>query len=221
MNTQPPAESPHANRWFGPVLAGAGTVLVLGVLFLLWFQTPRPATATAPEVLRAGLELRNGLLYRKGAAEPFTGTMIERYPDGTLLSRSAVAAGRLHGLSEGWYPDGRLQVREQFVRGVSHGERVKWHPNGATQSVASIVEGQLHGRFLRWHENGALAEEMTLNRGRPEGWARSYYPGGWLKSRVRLVAGEVVEQQFWPEEARYSERPEFTAAAPAAPGSDR
>lgn len=220
MNTQPPAALPRASRWFGPGLAGVGALLFVALL-QLWFPLPRPASARASEVLRAELELRNGLLYRKGAAEPFTGTMIERYPDGALLSRSAVAAGRLHGLSEGWYPDGRLQVREQFVRGVSHGERVKWHPNGATQSVARIVEGQLHGRFLRWHENGALAEELTLNRGRPEGWARSYYPGGWLKSRVRLVAGEVVEQQFWPEEARYTERPEFTAAVPPAPGPNR
>lgn len=221
MNAQPSAVLPRASRWFGPGLAGIVTVLVLGVLLYHWLRAPRPASATAPEVLRAELELRNGLLYRKGAAESFTGTMIERYPGGALLSRSSVADGRLHGLSEGWYPDGRLQVREQFVRGVSHGERVKWHPNGATQSVARIVEGQLHGRFLRWHENGALAEELTLNRGRPDGWARSYYPDGWLKSRVRLVAGEVVEQQFWPEEARYTERPEFTAAVPTAPGPDR
>lgn len=195
--------------------------MVLGVLLLLGLRALRPTPATVPEVLRAELESRDGLLYRKGAAEPFTGTMIERYPDGALLSRSSVAAGRLHGLSEGWYPDGRLQVREQFVRGVSHGERVKWHPNGATQSVAQVVEGQLHGRFLRWHENGALAEELTLNRGRPDGWARSFYPGGWLKSRVRLVAGEVVEQQFWPEEARYTEQPEFTAAGPTTPGRNR
>lgn len=173
-----------------------------------------PPGGTAAEVLRAELELRGGLLYRKGAVEPFTGVMLERYPDGALLSRSTVVAGRLHGLSEGWYPDGRLQVREHFVRGVSQGERIKWHANGATQSVAAIVEGQLHGPFLRWHENGVLAEEMTLNRGRPDGWARSFYPSGFLKARVRLAAGAVVEQQFWSEDARRTEEPALTAATP-------
>lgn len=213
--------SPRPRQWLGPLLAG---VVLLVLACAVWVQlrpgTSRPDSSLAPEVLRADLEVRDGLLYRKGAAEPFTGTMVERYPDGALLSRSGVVAGRLHGLSEGWYPDGQLQVREHFVRGVSHGERVKWHSNGATQSVATIVEGQLHGRFLRWHENGVLAEEVTLSQGQPDGWAQSYYPDGRPKSRVRLVAGAVVESQFWPETGHSTGQSGVTAGGPGKPGQN-
>ncbi len=218
--------TPPASRHVRPGCRLAALVFLglLGValgLAVLLRKPGVPPGATAAEALRAELELREGLLFRKGAAEPFTGVMLEQYPDGALLSRSTVVAGRLHGLSEGWYPDGRLQVREHFVRGVSQGERIKWHANGATQSVAGIVEGQLHGRFLRWHENGALAEEMTLNRGRPDGWARSFYPSGFLKARVRLAAGAVVEQQFWPEDARCTEEPTLTVATRKASPQNR
>ncbi len=193
-------------------------VLVALLALALWLRAPRSAPVAGPvEVPRAELEVRDGRICRRGDAAPFTGVMVEFYPDGARLSRSEVVAGRLHGLSEGWYPDGQLQVREHFVRGVSHGERVKWHANGATQSVAVIVEGQLHGPFRRWHENGALAEELTMNRGQPDGLARAFYPSGHLKSRVRLENGRVVEQQFWPEGAQRADDPPVHVAATAAP----
>ncbi len=180
------------------VLGGlVGLAGLLG-LVVFWPQSARPPE-TGVEVLRTELEVREGVLYRKGALEPFTGAMIERYPDGTLLSRSTVVAGRLHGLSEGWYPNGRLQVRESFVRGISHGVRTKWHPNGNTQSVATIVEGQLHGRFLRWHEDGSLAEELSLKHGEPDGVSRAYYPSGFLKAEARLESGRLVSRQFWED----------------------
>lgn len=208
---------PRARR---RLLPGLGLVLALGLAGAAywWTRLSPPVSLPAEEVLRADLELRDGLLHRRGAAAPFSGTMLERYPDGALLSRSAVAAGRLHGLSEGWYPDGQLQVRETFVHGVSHGVRTKWHPNGATQSVAVIVEGQLHGPFRRWHTNGVLAEELTMNHGQPDGLARAFYPDGRLKSQVRLEKGRVVEQRFWPEGTQSAEdRPAQVAASAASP----
>lgn len=202
----------------GPWLARHQRGLLLGLggaclaLTLYWASRSRLDVPPVAEVLRAELELREGRLYRRGEAAPFTGVMIERYPEGALLSRSSVVAGRLHGLSEGWYPDGQLQVRETFVHGVSHGLRTKWHPNGATQTVATIVEGQLHGRFLRWHENGLLAEDLHLNRGTPDGWSQAFHPDGRLKARVRLEHGRVVEQQFWPEGAEGNKPPALSAA---------
>jgi len=202
---------------------GAALLLALALGALtLWLRTPRSApVAGLVEVPRAELEMRDGRIYRPGDAAPFTGVMVEFYPDGARLSRSEVVEGRLHGLSEGWYPDGQLQVREHFVRGVSHGERVKWHANGATQSVAVIVEGQLHGPFRRWHENGVRAEELTMNRGQPDGLARAFYPSGHLKSQVRLENGRVVEQQFWPEGAQRAEDLPVHVAATAAPPAAR
>jgi antitoxin component YwqK of YwqJK toxin-antitoxin module len=192
------------------------------VALALWLRTPRTAPAAGPvEVPRAALEVRNGRIYRPGETAPFTGVMVEFYPDGARLSRSVVVEGHLHGLSEGWHPDGQLQVREHFVHGLSHGERVKWHANGATQSLAVIVEGQLHGPFRRWHENGALAEELTMNRSQPDGLARAFYPSGHLKSRVRLENGRVVEQQFWPEGTQRAEDQPVHVAATAAPPAAR
>jgi antitoxin component YwqK of YwqJK toxin-antitoxin module len=163
--------------------------------FLLWRFVPRPPEPLA--VLRSALIEKEGRLFLTGAARPFTGSMIERYPDATLRSESAIANGLLHGLSQGWYTNGQLEIKEQFKAGKSHGLRTRWYPSGAKLSEASIREGQLHGPFRRWHENGTVAEQVQMQRGKPDGVAWSFYPSGFAKGRAKLEQGRVVNQVFW------------------------
>src|SRR5687767_14553517 len=101
----------------------------------------KPEPASTPEVLRRDLIFQAGRLHRPGETVAFGGFMTERYESGALKSRSAVAQGVLHGVSEGWYTNGVLQVREHFDHGVSHGLREKWHENGQRLSEAGIVNG--------------------------------------------------------------------------------
>ena len=194
------ARSPSRRLPHLPWLAGGGMLaLALAAWWLPRFR-PGEGAASGPEpVLRSELVLREGRLYRRGEPRPFTGVMIERYSDGALKSRSAVRAGRLDGLSEGWYPDGQRQIEEHFVAGVSAGRRVKWYPNGRKRSEATIARGRIQGTFRRWHENGALAEEVEMRDGQPDGLAKSYYPSGFLKVRARVRGGRVEERQTWPD----------------------
>jgi antitoxin component YwqK of YwqJK toxin-antitoxin module len=187
---------------------------LFGLAAALWYLLPRPINTlesmeapAAAEVDRSDLEPRDGLLYRQGGSDPFSGWMTEAHPDGSLRSRSQVVNGQLHGLSEGWSPEGRLQVQEPFERGLAHGIRTKWYPSGGTQSVAHIVQGQLQGPFQRWHENGVLAEDVMMQEGQPHGLSLAYYPSGHLKAQVRLDQGKVVEQRFWNDGERRAPDP--------------
>jgi hypothetical protein len=181
--------------------------------------SPVPSSATAPvEVPIAQLELRSGRLHRVGAANPFSGLMVEHYPDGALRSRSAVTNGLLHGLSQGWHTNGQFQVAEHFKEGVSHGLRTKWYASGAKLSEATIVEGKLHGRFRRWHENGALAEEVPFTDGQSDGVALAYFESGFLKSRSEMGSGQVVTQRFWKDGEQRASPDTVIQAAAALPG---
>lgn len=173
--------------------------LVASVALLVAFALFRPQPRQPLEVLREELSLRDGLLHRNKESSPFTGIMIERYPDGTLKSRSFVASGLLQGLSEGWYTNRQLQVSESFKAGVSHGPRMKWYENGKPMSETTIEQGRHHGVFRRWHENGELAEQVNLVDGKPDGLSLAYHPSGYLKARVVLKMGEVLEQKFWED----------------------
>lgn len=175
-------------------------VLALGSLLTVGLIIYSRRAAPNEEVLRTELKLRDGRLYHAGdETAPFTGWMIERYDSGVLKSRSMIANGVLHGVSEGWYTNGQLQVREHFMAGVSHALRTKWHENGVKMSEATVVDGKLQGSFRRWHENGNLAEQMELKHDTPDGLARSFYPSGFLKAQARLKDGKVTDQRFWKD----------------------
>lgn len=193
-----------------PVVLTALAILtcVLAVSRLLRDPGPESSSFPSPiEVARTDLVLLDKRLHLPGQAVPFNGTVLERYPDGTLRSRSAVSNGLLHGLSQGWYTNGQLQVSEHFVAGASDGLRTKWYPSGAKLSEAQIADGRLHGRFRRWHENGTLSEDLEFADGQPEGVAHAWFPSGNLKARVVAQAGQPIEQQFWSDGERARANP--------------
>jgi hypothetical protein len=179
------------------------TVAIATLLVVITQTPPRPPTATPEptvvEVLRTELELRSARLHRVGETNTFNGWMVERYPDGSFRSRSAVTNGLLHGLSQGWHTNGQLQVSEYFKEGVSHGVRTKWSAGGARVSEANILEGRLHGPFRRWHETGALSEHVEFVDNQPDGTSLAYFPSGSLKTRATLQNGQVIGQQSWQD----------------------
>lgn len=188
--------------WRWVALAGA-----LGLGILVWRQ--RPAPVELPSELAANLTRRDGRLYAPDSKVPFTGWMLERYPDAALKSRSQISNGVLQGISEGWHTNGVRQVEEHFVAGVSEGPVTKWHPDGAKLSEGTAHGGKLEGLFRRWHPNGVLSEELTLVGGQPGGISRAWFPSGSLKAEVVLEQGRVVTQKFWQD----GERPPEAALA--------
>jgi antitoxin component YwqK of YwqJK toxin-antitoxin module len=178
-----------------PLQAGAGVAL----LILLLAGCARQA-AEVPDVPEAAMEqlVRVGdRLVLEGESTPFSGLMVEFYPDGSRKARSMLQEGVLHGLSEGWFPDGVLQVQEHFAEGVSHGLRTRYHPNGVRHSEAEILKGELHGKFRRWHPNGNPAELTHFVRGLPHGSSSAYYASGYVRARVTLSEGRILDQLFF------------------------
>jgi antitoxin component YwqK of YwqJK toxin-antitoxin module len=173
-------------------------MVVACVAFLIFYFRP-PSAPAGREATFDELVRREERLYRKNEDRPFTGLLVERYPNGSVKSRSVIVDGLLNGTSEGWYTNGQVEVREYFKAGISDGLRSKWHPNGSRLSETTIRDGQHDGTFRRWHENGQLAEEVEMKRGQPDGIMVAYYPSGFLKARTRMQNGQPVEQKFWSE----------------------
>lgn len=177
---------------------GATSALLLAASIGVWLhfrpasRPPAPASAL-PELTRQELTLTNGLNFRRGGTNPFTGLMTERYAQGGLRSRSAISNGLLNGRSHGWHTNGQLQIEEHFLNGVSHGVRTRWFADGAKESEATIVHGVIEGVFRKWHPNGALAQEISMSNGVPHGLSRAFAPDGALKNEVRLSHGATAK----------------------------
>jgi antitoxin component YwqK of YwqJK toxin-antitoxin module len=178
--------------WIVATLAG---VVLLGMLL----NARKPLPPSSREVPASELVVREGRSHWKDEAVPFTGFIVEHYPDDSLKSRSYLVDGRMHGVSEGWFTNGVLQVREHFREGVSHGLREKWHPNGAKLSETPIENGKVHGSFMRWHDNGALAERLRMHQGEPDGESIAFFPSGSVKARVLVKNGQVVRRETWKD----------------------
>ncbi len=183
-------------RWVIPCLA----VCLAGVAWWHWGSGKRPAALPPlPEVSRTNLIRRDDRWFQASATHPFTGWLLDSYPDGSRLSRSFISNGLPNGPSEGWYTNGQIQIAEGFKDGLSHGLRTKWHPNGAKMTEGSLVAGKHEGTFRRWYDNGALAEEIEMQDGLPNGHSRAFYASGFLKAEATLRQGEVVERVAWAD----------------------
>lgn len=195
-----PTSAPGRRAPVRPWVVTGLLVLLAVAAVVLW---PRRAAEPAlPEVTRAELVERDSRLHRTDEAQPFSGWLVERYPDGRLRSRSRLTEGRLTGVSEGWYPDGTLEIREYYVDGMCEGLRTRWHTNGVVMSQTRFVAGKPDGVFRRWHPNGVLAEQIEFRDGREHGTSLALYPSGHLRASARVAEGELVDNEFWPDGVR-------------------
>jgi len=193
------SSAPQARRQVRPGIWVLLIAVATGLLLLMPRRAAPPGENPAPstEVERSLLTFNESRVRQNG--KPFTGFMIEHYPDGALKSRSAISNGVLHGVSEGWHTNRVLQVREHFELGISHGQRLRWDEQGHKVSEAQIVKGKIEGVFRRWHDNGVLAEEVAMKNGEPDGPSSAYYASGCLKTFVRMQNGKAIFRKSWPD----------------------
>jgi len=189
-----------------PAIAIAVAVFAVGLVAVMWIIMARQATKShpgpPPETPRREMVQNAGLWYRQGQTNPFTGCMVDYYPNGALLSRCEISNGLPNGLSETWYTNGQIQVREHFKDGVSHGQREKWHENGSRLSLAMIADGKVNGTFRSWYDNGQLSERIEMRAGKPDGTAWAYYPSGFLKAETSVHEGDILQRTSWKDGER-------------------
>jgi antitoxin component YwqK of YwqJK toxin-antitoxin module len=192
------------NSKIGARSALLGITLCLTAALAMFLRHSQPTQITAParEIARRDLVQIDGRWFQTGHTNPFTGIMVDRYPDGSPLSRCDISNGLLNGLSETWYTNGQIQVREHFKSGISHGLREKWHENGARLSQATIVEGKVTGTFQSWHDNGQLSEQIEMKLGKADGIAWAYYPSGFVKAETTVQDGQILNRKSWEDGER-------------------
>lgn len=117
---------------------------------------------TYPTIQSNEVEMdKNGLLYRKGLQNPFTGRLIELYKDGSLSVESSYLEGLPHGRQLRFFPDGNPALEAIFDNGILVGVKTKWWKNGKVREEEYWSEGEYRGRKM-WDQFGRLSREELV-----------------------------------------------------------
>src|SRR5579864_6641377 len=117
-----------------------GVALIAALVCIAVLRQPKPAPLA--EVPHRELTQTNGLWYRQAETNPFTGIMLDVYPEGAIMARSVISNGLPNGLYEVWYTNGQIQLRQNFANGLSDGRKQEFYENGAKKSEAVLLKGE-------------------------------------------------------------------------------
>lgn len=98
-------------------------------------------------------------------AAPFTGFVVDTYPDGARKARFHVVDGKADGVWAEWYPNGAIRFYSEWRAGKGEGPFIYFHPNGEIServtARADIWDGVAEG----WHPDGRKAFERVYQAG--------------------------------------------------------
>lgn len=88
------------------------------------------------------IEERDGIVYRIGMSEPFTGKVVSNYYSGQKMSETNFTNGKKDGKALSWYSNGVMRMDSSYRNGERDGLWTKWDEDG-------------HIQFQRQYQNGA------------------------------------------------------------------
>jgi hypothetical protein len=105
---------------------------------------------------------QNGRTYRRGLEdEPFNGTVVETFPDGSLSLSTTFYQGKPHGFQKRNFPNGTLAMEVFFDKGILSGTKTKKWRNGQIREEEYWSGGKFKGRRL-WDAEGRLTREEMV-----------------------------------------------------------
>src|SRR5258708_7032157 len=120
------------------------------------------------------IEERNGLMYKKGTNELFTGLRTEDFKDGQIAFRAPYEKGVMNGKTIFWHENGKKKTEGQTINGKKEGEWKSWFDSGNQSLVASYVNNEESGRYRQFYENGKLSTDCLKTRGKLNGSCKTY-----------------------------------------------
>ena len=109
---------------------------------------------------------QSGVVYRDGLNEPFTGRVVDHFPDGKIKHESTYLNGQHHGLQVKYFENGNRSFEATFDNGTLSGITSRWWPNGLKRQEDFWSEGKFYGRKL-WDATGRLVREERITSPNP------------------------------------------------------
>ena len=112
------------------------------------------------EISQTSAVVRNGLIYRNGFNEPFSGYVVGKgksdFTGPRLAYRKQYKNGKLDGKTKYWYKNGQLESAIPYENGKINGVVTKYYENGQVKARVHLVNGKRGGSKgeMFWYADG-------------------------------------------------------------------
>ncbi len=143
---------------------------------------------TIIELADSCISNRQDILFYRG--KPFTGIIIDKYPNNYLALKSVFMNGLLEGKQAKWYSDGsKLEVRD-YHENRKVGTHQGWWENGQMKFEYFIENDVPIGTHREWYMKGQLYSLFNFDKnGQPEGVQKMWFENGQIKSNYIIKDG--------------------------------
>ncbi|MEM9443861.1 MAG: hypothetical protein AAGA18_00780 [Verrucomicrobiota bacterium] len=162
---------------------------VVGLATNSWLKKPGPEhMRSSSKILFSEdpyLKRQEGKMYYHDL--PFTGTISENYPKGSLKQRTLWQDGMREGIQESWYTDGSKKELRYYKKNRKHGLHKGWYRDGNQKFLLRFTNGNYHGLCQEWHANGQLYSQRHFEDGKEIGSHKTWTPDG------KILANYVIK----------------------------
>lgn len=130
------------------------------------------------------IEEKNGLMYKKGTSELFTGLRTAYFESGQISFRGPYVRGVSDGKSIWWHESGKKQSEGQTVNGLKEGEWKVWFEDGAISMVTNYQGDKQNGRLIVYHRNGKVASDSFKKDDQLQGVSKSFDEDGNIEAEI-------------------------------------
>ncbi len=134
------------------------------------------------------LSKRQGILFY--AQKPFSGFVIDKYPNEKLATQNGYLNGKLEGRQEKWYPGGLKMEIRFYHDNRKVGKHTGWWENGKMKFEYFIKNDIPIKTHREWYPNGQLFSLSNYNNaGQPDGTHKMWFETGQIKANYVIVNG--------------------------------
>jgi antitoxin component YwqK of YwqJK toxin-antitoxin module len=171
------------------------------------------AGCSSPVLSPEDVELKGGITYEKSSDDPYTGAVIETYPDGNTRYEKHFVEGLPDGIYTRYFHNGKKSAEVTFIDGNSGGYKlwyedgtlqaeksdsagmqkiVRYHSNGQKKAEQFFVKGTINqGASKTWYDNGQIETEMVFEKGKLQGPFKSWHRDGKVSIEGIYEAGDM------------------------------
>lgn len=138
------------------------------------------------------IQIKDGLIYKVGQSEPFTGRVLDTLYNNIL--EYDVVAGLKNGTFRVSSLEGVVSVYGNIHDNMNTGLWNYYYPNGQLESEGYFKDDQPHGKWTWYYPNGNVKETGTYFESSKSGTWYKYKWDGILESKSVYDSGEKINE---------------------------